>query len=125
MVAPWREAAPAFAAVLLAVAVMAPMTRLESTGAVLDGEQVEQFADGAAPSRTTAPGSQAQASHAQAPRRLGQAADPAGVTAANPRDRGVDVAPAGRGGDVEGAVTVGSDRSQPRLPAPGEQRASR
>jgi len=51
-------------------------------GAVLDGERVGQCADGAAASRTTAPGSQAQASHAQASRRLGQAAEPAGVTAA-------------------------------------------
>jgi hypothetical protein len=40
-------------------------------------------------------------------------------------DRGVDVAPADRGGDVEGAVAVEPDRSQLRLPAPGEQRASR
>ena len=44
--------------------------------AVLDGERVEQCADGAAASRTTAPGSQAQA---QASRRLGQTA---GVPAA-------------------------------------------
>jgi hypothetical protein len=36
-----------------------------------------------------------------------------------------DVAPADRGGDVEGAVAVEPDRSQLRLPAPGEQRASR
>ena len=34
-------------------------------------------------------------------------------------DRGVDVAPAGRGGDVEGAVAVEPDCTQPRLPAPG------
>jgi selenocysteine lyase/cysteine desulfurase len=48
------------------------------------------------------------------------------VTAAGSScDRGVDVAPAGRGGDVEGAVAVVPDRSQPRLPAPGEQRANR
>jgi hypothetical protein len=48
------------------------------------------------------------------------------VTAAGSScDRGVDVAPAGRVGEVEGAVAVGPDRSQPRLPAPGEQRASR
>ncbi len=38
---------------------------------------------------------------------------------------GVDIAPAGRGGDVEGAVAVEPDLSQLRLPAPGEQRASR
>ena len=43
----------------------------------------------------------------------------------DPRDRGVDVAPAGRDGDVECAVAVESDRTQLRLPAPGEQRASR
>jgi len=44
----------------------------------------------------------------------------AGVTAAGSScDRGVDVAPAGRGGDVEGAVAVVPDRSQPRLPAGG------
>jgi len=50
----------------------------------------------------------------------------AGVTAAGSScDRGVDVAPAGRGGDVEGEVAVVPDRSQPRLPAPGEQHASR
>ena len=35
------------------------------------------------------------------------------------RDRGVEVAPAGRGGDVDGAVAVEPDRSQLRLPAPG------
>ena len=53
---------------VLAVAVMAPMTRPESTGPLLMvSERVEQCADGAAPSRTTAPGS--QASQAQAPRR--------------------------------------------------------
>ena len=51
-------------------------------GDVLDGERVEQCADGAAPSRTTAPGSQAQASQALASRRLGHAAEPVGVTAA-------------------------------------------
>jgi hypothetical protein len=51
-------------------------------GAALDGERVEQCADGAAPSRTPAPGSQAQASQAQASRRLGHAAEPAGVPAA-------------------------------------------
>jgi hypothetical protein len=44
-------------------------------GAVLDGERAKQCADGAAPSRTTAPGSQAQASQAQASRRLGQAGE--------------------------------------------------
>jgi hypothetical protein len=41
-----------------------------AVGAALDGERVEQCADGAAVSRTTAPGSQAQAS-----RRLGQAGE--------------------------------------------------
>jgi hypothetical protein len=35
------------------------------------------------------------------------------------RDRGVDVAPAGRGGDVDDAVAVEPDRSQLRLLAPG------
>ena len=35
-------------------------------GAALDGERVEQCVDGAAASRTTAPGSQAQASQSQA-----------------------------------------------------------
>jgi hypothetical protein len=40
-------------------------------------------------------------------------------------DRGVDVAPAGRGGDVEGAVAIEPERSQLQLPAPGEQRESR
>ena len=50
----------------------------------------------------------------------------AGVTAAGSScDRGVDVAPAGRGGDVKGEVAVVPDRSQLRLPAPGDQRASR
>ena len=50
----------------------------------------------------------------------------AGVTAAGSScDRGVDVAPAGRGGDVEGAMAVEPERSQLQLPAPGEQRASR
>jgi hypothetical protein len=48
------------------------------------------------------------------------------VTAAGSScDRSVDVVPAGRGGNVEGEVAVEPDRSQPRLPAPGEQRASR
>jgi hypothetical protein len=49
-------------------------------GAAVDGERVEQCADGAAASRTPAPGS--QASQSQASRRLGHAAEPAGVTAA-------------------------------------------
>ena len=45
-------------------------------GAALDGERDEQCADGAAASRTTgAPGSQAQASQAQASRRLGHAGE--------------------------------------------------
>ena len=86
-------------------------------GAALDGERVEQWA---AASRTTAPGSQAKAS-----RRLGQAGERGRDGGANPRNRGVDLAPAGRGGDVEGTVAVVSDRSQLWLPAPGEQRASR
>jgi hypothetical protein len=72
--------------VVLAVAVMAPVTRPESTGPLLTvSERVEQCADGAAASRKTAPGKQAQASQAsqaQASRRLGQAAEPAGVPAA-------------------------------------------
>jgi hypothetical protein len=68
--------------VVLAVAVMAPMTRTESTGPYSDGERVEQCSDGAAASRKTAPGSQAQASQEQASRLLGQAAEPAGVMAA-------------------------------------------
>ena len=88
-------------------------------GAALDGERDEQCADGAAASRTTAPGSQAQASQAQASRRQGHMRESAGVTAARSScDRGFDVAPAGRGGDVEGEVAVVPDRSQPRLPAP-------
>jgi hypothetical protein len=45
-------------------------------GAALDGERVEQCADGAAPSRTPALGKQAQASQSQTSRRL---AEPAGV----------------------------------------------
>ena len=58
------------AAVVLAVAVMAPMTRTESMGPLLTvSERVEQCADGAAASRTTAPGSQSsQVSQAQASR---------------------------------------------------------
>jgi hypothetical protein len=57
-----RGGAGVEAAVVLAVAVMAPMTRMESTGPLLTvSERVEQCADGAAASRTTAPGSQAQA----------------------------------------------------------------
>ena len=47
-------------------------------GAALDGERVEQCADGAAPSKTTAPGS--QASQAQASQ--SHAAEPTGVPAA-------------------------------------------
>jgi hypothetical protein len=37
----------------------------------------------------------------------------------------VVVAPAVRGGDIDGAVAVEPDRTQLRLPAPGKQRASR
>jgi hypothetical protein len=51
-------------------------------GAALDGEWDGQRADGAAPLRTTAPGSQAPASKAQASRRLGHA-----------RERGRDTRP--------------------------------
>jgi hypothetical protein len=47
------------------------------------------------------------------------------TAAADHRDLGVDVVPAGRGRDVKGAVAVEPDRSQLRLPAPGEQRTSR
>ena len=83
-------------------------------GAALDGERVEQCADGAAASRTTAPGSL----QAQVHRHRLRAARDGGWS------RAVDVAPAGRGGDVEGAHAVEPDRSQLRLPAPGEQRAS-
>jgi hypothetical protein len=71
-----RGGAGVEAAVVLAVAVGAD-DQDGVDGAVLDGERVEQCADGAAASRTTAPGSQAQAS-----RRLGHAAEPAGVTTA-------------------------------------------
>jgi hypothetical protein len=46
------------------------------------------------------------------------------TAAADHRDLGVDVVPAGRGRYVKGAVAVEPDRSQLRLPAPGEQRAS-
>ncbi len=67
---------------VLAVAVVAPMTRTESTRPFSDGERVEQCTNGAAASRKTAPGSQAQDSQAQASRRLGQAAVPAGVMTA-------------------------------------------
>jgi len=45
-------------------------------GAVLDGERVEQCADGAAASRTTAPGSQEQLPQAQASRRLAMRQSP-------------------------------------------------
>ena len=87
-------------------------------GAALDGERVEQCADGAAASRTSTPGSQAQVSKAQ---RLcvDWAMRPDSLVTV------VDVAPAGRGGDVEGEVAVEPDRTQLRLPAPGKQRASR
>ena len=71
-------------------------------GAALDGERVEQRADGAAASRTSTPGSQAQVSQAQRPRAAWAMRESAGVTAAGSScDRGVDVAPTGRGGDVE------------------------
>ena len=97
-------------------------------GAVIDGERVEQCADGAAASRTTASGS--QASQAQLHRHRLRAAwakrqSPRACRRPDPRDRGVDVAPAGRGRDVEDALAVEPDRTQLRLPAPGEQRASR
>ena len=45
-------------------------------GAALDGEWVEQCADGAAASRTTAPGSQEQLPQAQASRRLAMRQSP-------------------------------------------------
>ena len=45
-------------------------------GAALDGERDEQCADGAAASRTTAPGSQEQLSQAQALRRLAMRQSP-------------------------------------------------
>jgi len=94
-------------------------------GAAVDGKRVEQCADGAAASRTPTPGSQALASQAQV-RAAWAMRESAGVMAAGSScDRGVDVAPTGRGGDVEGEVAVVPDRSQPRLPAPGKQRASR
>ena len=97
-------------------------------GAVIDGERVEQCADGAAASRTTASGS--QASQAQLHRHRLRAAwakrqSPRACRRPDPRDRGVDVAPAGRGRDVEDALAVEPDRTQLRLPAPGEQCASR
>ena len=60
-----RGGAGVEAAVVLAVAVSAD-DQAGVDGAALDCEQVEQCADGAAASRTTAPGSQA---HAQATRR--------------------------------------------------------
>mgnify|MGYP006875096829 FL=1 len=56
---------------VLAVAVMASHGADDQDGvdgAALDGERVEQCADGAAASRTTAPGSQAQASRRLAKR---------------------------------------------------------
>jgi hypothetical protein len=81
-------------------------------------EQVEQCADGAAASRTTAPGSQAQA---QASRRPG----PSGR--ARWRDDGwilVTVVSTSRL-PVVAEMSRAPDLSQLRLPAPGEQRASR
>ena len=66
MVDPWREAAPAWQRHGLHGA----DDQDGVDGAVLDGERVEQCADGAAAPRTTAPGSQAQAS-----RRLGHAGE--------------------------------------------------
>ena len=59
---------------------MAPMTSNDQDGvdgAAVDGERAEQCADGAAASRTPAPGLTGTG-----PRRLGHAAEPAGVTAA-------------------------------------------
>ena len=90
-------------------------------GAALDGERVEQCADGAAASRTTAPGSQAKAS-----RRLGQAGE-------RGRDGGRILAtlvsilrlPVVAEMLRVRAVAVVPGRSQRWLPAPGEQRASR
>jgi len=62
-----RGGAGVEAAVVLAVAVGAD-DQDGVDGAVLDGERVGQCADGAAASRTTAPGSQAQASRRLAKR---------------------------------------------------------
>jgi len=62
-----RGGAGVEAAVVLAVAVGAD-DQDGVDGAVLDGERVGQCADGAVASRTTAPGSQAQASRRLAKR---------------------------------------------------------
>ena len=74
-----RGGAGVEAAVVLAVAVMASHGADDQDGvdgAALDGERVEQCADGAAASRTTAPGSQEQLPQAQALRRLAMRQSP-------------------------------------------------
>jgi len=109
------------AVVVLAAEIMAPMTRTESTGPFLMVSGSSSAPTGPQPRGRPRPAHR----HRLHRHRLRAAWAMRACRRPDPRDRGVDVAPAGRGEDVEGAVAVEPDLSQLRLPAPGEQRASR
>ena len=103
---------------VLAVAVMAPMTRPESTGTYSMVSGSSSAPTGPQPRGRPRP---AHRLHRHRRRRHMRQSP----RVCRRRDPGVDVAPAGRGRDVEDAVAAEPDRTQLRLPAPGEQRASR
>jgi hypothetical protein len=115
--------------VVLAVAVMAPMTGMESTGPYSMVSGSSSAPTGPQPRGRPRPAHRLHRLHRLHRHRLRAAwakrQSPQACRRPDPPDRGVDVAPAGRGEDVEGAVAVEPDRSHLRLPAPGEQRASR
>ena len=102
-----------------ALVCMAPMSRTEST-------RPYSMVSGSSSAPTgPQPRGRPRPAHRHRHRLRAAWARPRACRRPDPRDRGVDVAPAGRDGDVEGAVAVELDLSQLRLPVPGEQRASR
>ena len=103
---------------VLAVAVMAPMTRPESTGTYSMVSGSSSAPTGPQPRGRPRP---AHRLHRHRRRRHMRQSP----RVCRRRDPGVDVAPAGRGRDVEDAVAAEPDRTQLRLPAPGKQHASR
>jgi hypothetical protein len=107
-----------------AMVCMAPMTRTESTGPYSMVSGSSSAPTGPHPRGRPCPAHRNSFHRHRLCAAWGQAAEPAGA-GQDPRDRGVDVAPAGRDEDVEVAVSVKLDRLQLRLPAPGEQRANR
>jgi hypothetical protein len=109
--------------VVLAVAVMAPMARMESTGPYSMASGSSSAPTGPLPRGRPRPAHRHRLHRYRF--RAAKRLSPRACRRPDPRDRGVDVAPAGRGGDVEGAVAVEPDRTHLRLPAPGKQRASR